>query len=81
MAFRAIKASHPDFEKINELNTLLCLVTNPHLALGVDMDLGGVDSVEMRALRQTIYSALEDELKIGRFGDFINDGGINIEGL
>ena len=49
-----ILASHPDYEELNYLQTMLCLASNPGMFLG-DMD---VDDIELEEIKQILRDSI-----------------------
>ncbi len=68
MAERRIHASHPDYEKLNDLADKIARAQNPHMHLGkVDLD-----ETMCRVLVAELEAAMEKELEGGPFADFLN---------
>lgn len=78
MAERRVLPSHPDYEKLNELSTLMALASNPHLARPETLDIPE-KSVEMEAIKQVVSDALAQGLEVGRFADLINSDTFKID--
>jgi hypothetical protein len=68
MPERRIKASHPDYETLNGLSSMIAMAKNPRFHR-IEIDL---PEIEINALIQTLEDELCKELEGGAFADYIN---------
>lgn len=68
MPERRIKASHPDYKKLNGLSAMIAMAKNPKFHI-IEMDL---PEIERHALIQELEDELRGELEGGVFADYIN---------
>lgn len=77
MSTRRLKASHPDYERINMLTQMLAYAKNPALFFSPRMEGGeplplDLGEPELAAIITEVEENLEKELDGGVFADFIN---------
>lgn len=68
MPERRIKASHPDYNTLNGLSSMIAMAKNPNFHR-IEMDM---PESERHALIQTLEDEMQGELEGGEFADFIN---------
>jgi hypothetical protein len=77
MSTRSVTASHPDYERLNELTMMLVYAKNPHMVFSYTGENGkalphDLQPLEIAAMICLIETDLEKELEGGAFADYIN---------
>jgi len=54
-------SSHPDYEKFAIMQQLLCMITNPHMVMGYDMDMPEMEMAAMKERMKQHIGAMIDE--------------------
>ncbi len=68
-AARRVYSSHPDYQELNNLQTMLCHAYNPHLA-SQPPERMDVDESVVESLIQTLKTALGELMDEGNFKEF-----------
>lgn len=67
---RRLTASHPDYERLNYLQTMLILIKNPHLFITFRMDAG---EVERQAAIKIMEGEINEMINASAFREFFNE--------